>query len=821
MFENVEINNTKIKKILMVFLIIQPLLDLSCFYSNQVISLFKFSPSTIIRMIMIVVMFTLVYFNKKHDKQEKLLYVYFAISCLYFIFHHLNSLNFSANITSTLNYSFAVEIFYFIRMLMPILLIYVVMNVGITRNDIKKIVYSVVLIYSSVIILSSLFKFGIASYGGGSIKYSILDWFKYDSILVNQFATQGLFEGANRLGVLLSALFPITNFFYFIDKKNKDIVVIALQIIALLIIGTKVATYTWIMVCIIMIVLYLLFSSLKIKLKFNLKKLILYILVIFLCAILMSYSPVLTSKQYSSDKSSAINEEEKSHYYDKVEMASKLEGEEKIDALSEIIKNDTGYLWIHKIYILTLYNYKLDPDFWLEYMKNPFNVRHNDRITQSKIIQRIIDLNENPLDYFFGIGYSRFRSSKIYLERDYVMQSYSMGIIGCVLLLGVFIVTLFISAFYIIKEYKRQFRFELFAYCCSLCIFVFTSIICGHVFDEMITYIFIALICGKILEQVYYPKKSLCKDRVEEKISIIVPVYNVDCYLEKCFESILKQNVSDMEVIVINDASTDNSLKICEKYAKENGFILINNKKNSGPAISRNKGIKKATGDYIIFVDSDDILYDDCISILYNVAKKENSDIVIAGINSFDKNGKYGYYSDKYINEYKTCTIFENKKLVNCISICSKIYKTSLIKTIKFLENTYHEDNSFTLTSFFKASRMTVIPKHLYYRRIRESNNSIMQTLDYNKYLDLIKNYEAIINDIKTNKNIDFLFKYMSRKICNYILKNVSFDKRKDALSKAKQFLTNYNRKMIVYFNTYYALVNIPYTLYIKIRNRK
>jgi len=809
-----------VKKMLMIFLLIQPILDLAFFYDDKIMSVFKLSPSTIIRFMMIIIMFVITYFSKKHGKQEKILYIYFTTLIIYFLVHHFNSLGFDYNFVHSFNYSFITELFYFIRMIMPILLIYVVVNAELNRNDIKRIVMSIVLSYSIVIILSSIFKFGIASYGGGKLVYSIIDWFKHDNILISEFASQGLFEGANRLGVLLSALFPIVNFFYFYEKNNKNIVVILLQILSLLIIGTKVSTYTWIIVSIIIIILYIIFSILKIKIKYNFKKLFLYLLVIGFCLFLVSKSPVLTSTQYDDDYNLALLEEENSNYYKMIKDVKKLDEKEKIIALENIIKNDTGYLWINKIYFTNLYNYRIDPDFWLDYMLEPFEKRHNDRNTQQEIIKRIINKNDNKLDLYFGIGYSRFRNSDIYLERDYLMHVSSLGLVGTLLLIGPYVIILVYAGINILKNIKRQFRFELLVYCCSLSIFVLTSMICGHVVDEMITYIFIALMCGKIFEQIHYPKKILNKNKAETKVSVIVPVYNVEEYLEECLESILNQDVKELEVILVNDASTDKSLSICEKYVKNHGFILINNEKNSGPAISRNKGIEKATGEYIVFVDSDDILYNDNISTLYNVAKKEKADIVISKLNSFNRKGEFGYYSDKYIKDYKIGTIYDNKNLINCISICSKIYKTSLIKNIKFLENTYHEDNSFSLTAFFKASNIAIVPKYLYYRRVRDGENkSIMQTLNYDKYLDLIKNYEEVLKNIDLEKNNYFLYRYMCRQLSNYILKNVPLNKRKDAFNDAIEFITRLNKKsLIIYMKIYYNAVKYPYIAYKKIR---
>lgn len=113
------------------------------------------------------------------------------------------------------------------------------------------------------------------------------------------------------------------------------------------------------------------------------------------------------------------------------------------------------------------------------------------------------------------------------------------------------------------------------------------------------------------------------------KISVIVPVYNVENYLRECLESIINQTLKEIEILCIDDCSTDNSYSILEEYAKkDNRIILIKNLENKGGGYNRNIGIKEARGEYISFIDSDDYVLKDYLENLYNTAKKYNSDIV-------------------------------------------------------------------------------------------------------------------------------------------------------------------------------------------------
>ena len=107
------------------------------------------------------------------------------------------------------------------------------------------------------------------------------------------------------------------------------------------------------------------------------------------------------------------------------------------------------------------------------------------------------------------------------------------------------------------------------------------------------------------------------------KVSIVVPVYNVEKYLDRCIKSILNQKYQDMEIILINDGSTDNSLAICEKYREQDSRIIIINKANQGLSAARNDGVAAASGEYIMFIDSDDYIDDSLVSEAEKLCKKK------------------------------------------------------------------------------------------------------------------------------------------------------------------------------------------------------
>lgn len=134
------------------------------------------------------------------------------------------------------------------------------------------------------------------------------------------------------------------------------------------------------------------------------------------------------------------------------------------------------------------------------------------------------------------------------------------------------------------------------------------------------------------------------------KISIIIPIYNVEKYLPECLDSIISQTFSDIEIICINDGSTDDSLKILQDYKKKDNRIIIIDKQNEGSGIARNIGLKKALGEYICFIDSDDWLENSTsLEKMYNAAEKDCLDILIfGGYSCYEKYGKLIKWKGKY-----------------------------------------------------------------------------------------------------------------------------------------------------------------------------
>lgn len=228
------------------------------------------------------------------------------------------------------------------------------------------------------------------------------------------------------------------------------------------------------------------------------------------------------------------------------------------------------------------------------------------------------------------------------------------------------------------------------------------------------------------------------------KVSIVVPVYNTGKYLKECLDSLVNQTFEDTEIICINDGSTDNSLEILEEYKNKYSNISIYSQENSGVSITRNKGINYSHGDYLYFMDSDDILELNAIEELYDIASENDLDILIFKLINFSDETKEKYPSKyyempflkKWADKVFNLEDIGAKALHIAVSPPGKFFKRDFIKDMKFPEHLIYEDNAFFAEAMLKANRVSFYDKHLYTRRIRE--NSITQKANL-KSADTIK----------------------------------------------------------------------------------
>lgn len=304
------------------------------------------------------------------------------------------------------------------------------------------------------------------------------------------------------------------------------------------------------------------------------------------------------------------------------------------------------------------------------------------------------------------------------------------------------------------------------------------------------------------------------------KLSIIIPVYNVYDYIEQCLKSVVNQTLKEIEVIVVNDGSPDNSQQIIDKYVKKYPKLIKSFiKENGGQGTARNLGLEYAKGKYVSFIDSDDYIDKNFAKEMYEKAEKEKSDIVVCDM--------VDVYKDKEI--YQDCTNF--KKLYQTTpSVCNKIFKKELFDEVKFKGKMWYEDLNIMLKIMNNIKKISVINKGYYRCNCRDNstmrNNNSKKNLDMIWAIDDAKDYQienkifnkdvysyvvfdniliTTINRVQEQKNKDK--KEVIKKLNSYCKQNIS-DYRKQPFYKE----IPRNRKIVAFLN-YHGLSKISQIL--------
>lgn len=276
------------------------------------------------------------------------------------------------------------------------------------------------------------------------------------------------------------------------------------------------------------------------------------------------------------------------------------------------------------------------------------------------------------------------------------------------------------------------------------------------------------------------------------KVSIIIPIYNSEMYLDQCINSCVNQTIKDIEIICINDGSTDNSQEIINRYAQKDTRIKAIIQQNQGVSIARNKGINKAIGDYLIFVDSDDWLELNTCERIIQEAYKFNPDIINFQsfyVNKKKKKYKHKFVMKQYVNELKNkITNFDNDIVknfqVNDLILCwDKAYKKEFLKNNNILFNeslNLMEDCIFILNCYENNPTIKFLNEYLYNHRIGNLG-SLTRGDCYQKFLDHTKVELPLTKYIKAFNNQD-----LGLIIFEYYLKQLIADYSKIIFSKEK-----------------------------------
>lgn len=244
---------------------------------------------------------------------------------------------------------------------------------------------------------------------------------------------------------------------------------------------------------------------------------------------------------------------------------------------------------------------------------------------------------------------------------------------------------------------------------------------------------------------------------MDELISVIVPIYNTEKYLVECVESIRKQTYSNIEIILVDDGSTDASIEICDEFAEKDSRVRVFHKENEGVAVARNFGIQQSNGQYVVIVDSDDVAVDKMIEVLYTQIKENDADIAVGNYYIYDESDGNFYY---YITEADYCVeVLSPQELIDrqagawkWNSIASmlttfKLYKKVLFDDVSFTHGRRFDDEASTHRLFLRSKKTVFVNDNVYLYRRR--SGSIMRTeFDLSWARDLVEVFSKKISDL-------------------------------------------------------------------------
>lgn len=570
--------NKKINKILssilVIFILIQPFLDIYIFFDEAIVNKYHFSPSTIIRLSFIFTITILFLFTYK-SKKSYLIYGSYILLIIAYTFGHLYYCkDFYSLFPNNFSYSIISEIFYIIRMVIPLVLIIVTNEMKYKEKSFLKTINILVLLIAGSIVITNFLGVSLGAYSSEIKSITFFDWFSgiYDKgFTFYDTATKSWFTFANLISNMLVMLTPIIYYQLYKSSSLKIILIIFIQLLSTFMLGTKIATFGFLIITVTSLLIYLFFTILKKEYKFNYRVILIIIIFIILWFFIYPYSPAhnreyLTNQQNNQTiknidiKDKIVKDYESySKYHDK---------DENKEMLIELIEKNLDIFPVKELLIYETYSYKYDPYFWYKMIKNNYTSLSNTRFVTEQILIRVSDINNSKMSNYFGISFSRM--SNIYnLERDFLSQYYSLGIFGIICVLPYALLAM-IFGIKILILYKNKFNSINIMIMFSISTGLLGAYFSGNTLDNLTFSIVLSYICGYMMSRIYNNNDNKIELK-ENKVTILALHLGVGG-VEKYISSLCKmlEEKYNIEIIstykVLEKPVFDFSNKIEIKY---------------------------------------------------------------------------------------------------------------------------------------------------------------------------------------------------------------------------------------------------------------
>lgn len=276
-------------------------------------------------------------------------------------------------------------------------------------------------------------------------------------------------------------------------------------------------------------------------------------------------------------------------------------------------------------------------------------------------------------------------------------------------------------------------------------------------------------------------------------ISIVIPAYNAGKYIEKCLQSIIYQNYKDIEIIIVNDGSTDNTREICEKFVNQDSRIKLINTENKGAGSARNTGIDAAKGEYISFIDSDDYICPNYYSRMYEMIKAGDADIVeghykrVSGYDEdvFTNTGNV----QEYTNIEKLLILYGDDEVeyINSVIVTNKLYRSSLFKEVRFPVNRIIDDE-FIIYKLIYNSKKIISTSDIMYAYVQSEESVMRASFKEKRVKDTLDVYDEVYEFFKDKGNDKLIEEILIRYLKYGIELAQKTSKSKDIIEKNKTY---------------------------------
>lgn len=503
--------------LLLIIIAIHPIIELDYLLYGTYMNLTITRLTTIVDYIVIPLILLIILFLYEKDKKRLFFLIgYVIVFALYFCIHCASASNIRDIIHLTDNFVFSIkdELLYVITLLIPLVYLFLSKNIEISKNQIKRISITLSIVTALPIVISDVFIFGQSTYSGMTYD-NIFSWFNlpFHPLFYHprRYACKFFFEEGNTIGILMMMILPLL-YYFFNDEKNtiKKILLgtlIFLQSMAMIMLSTRLSTYGSALIPFVFLFAYVVLSFIN-KEKINKLFLVFLVLMCGVCSVVIPFSPAYRNQLIDASDYGYLKIEDQT-----LESAKGLlKDTSKYEKWSKEWRDFYAYMFedysflikvTPPIYYTEWYSYKYDPEFWVDVIFDyPLEERVNGR--QIETIFTKYKWNElNSIQKLSGLGYSTFMNGGILIERDFVQQYYSFGLIGLIILLAGWIFATVFAGIKVLFGYKKgSWNLLNISLLMSIGLGFVSSVVSGHTFDELTTSLFIGLCLGYLLKRI-------------------------------------------------------------------------------------------------------------------------------------------------------------------------------------------------------------------------------------------------------------------------------------------------------------------------------